>query len=294
MASGDSSWSRFTRRIDSLYYRRGRRHGIVEVCAAADRRVRGRTARLAAVLLCLTGLAIGTFADERPIRSRSRDGEFWILAGDFHVHAFPGDGSLTPPDLRDEAVRAGLDVIAITNHNQTVTGRFAEWIGGGTDGQILISGEEVTHPDYHMIAVGITRAVRADRPAVEIVDAIHAQGGVAIAAHPTPSFRGYDDGALARVDGTEVAHPAGDAEERREFIAAFERARRGPIIALATEGNTRLAKQVDDIIFLPPAPELVFPLLAVLPLQLLAYHIAVARGCDVDKPRNLAKSVTVE
>ena len=142
------------------------------------------------------------------------------------MHAFPGDGSLTPPDLRDEAVRAGLDVIAITNHNQTVTGRFAQWIGGGTDGPILISGEEVTHPDYHMMAVGITRAIRADRPAIETVDAIHAQGGVAIAAHPTPSFRGYDDGALARVDGTEVAHPAGDAEERREFIAAFERARR--------------------------------------------------------------------
>jgi glutamine---fructose-6-phosphate transaminase (isomerizing) len=51
---------------------------------------------------------------------------------------------------------------------------------------------------------------------------------------------------------------------------------------------------VDDVIFLPSAPAPVFPLLAVLPLQLLAYHIAVARGCDVDKPRNLAKSVTVE
>jgi glucosamine--fructose-6-phosphate aminotransferase (isomerizing) len=72
------------------------------------------------------------------------------------------------------------------------------------------------------------------------------------------------------------------------------KARKGPIIAIATEGNSALAKQVDDIIYLPPTLESIFPLLAVVPLQLLAYHIAVARGCDVDKPRNLAKSVTVE
>ncbi|MBI3850672.1 MAG: glutamine--fructose-6-phosphate transaminase (isomerizing) [Verrucomicrobia bacterium] len=72
------------------------------------------------------------------------------------------------------------------------------------------------------------------------------------------------------------------------------KARHGPLIALATEGNNRLAKQVDEIIYLPAAMEQISPLLAVVPLQLLAYHIAVARGCDVDKPRNLAKSVTVE
>ena len=72
------------------------------------------------------------------------------------------------------------------------------------------------------------------------------------------------------------------------------KARKGPIIAIATEGNTGLAKQVDDIIYLPPTLECLFPLLAVVPLQLLSYHVAVARGCDVDKPRNLAKSVTVE
>jgi glucosamine--fructose-6-phosphate aminotransferase (isomerizing) len=72
------------------------------------------------------------------------------------------------------------------------------------------------------------------------------------------------------------------------------KARKGPVIALATEGNSALAKQVDEIIHLPATLEPLFPLLAVVPLQLLAYHTAVARGCDVDKPRNLAKSVTVE
>jgi glutamine---fructose-6-phosphate transaminase (isomerizing) len=72
------------------------------------------------------------------------------------------------------------------------------------------------------------------------------------------------------------------------------RARKGPIIAVTTEDNTTLARQVNDIIKVPKTLDCLFPLLGVVPLQLLAYHIAVARGCDVDKPRNLAKSVTVE
>jgi len=72
------------------------------------------------------------------------------------------------------------------------------------------------------------------------------------------------------------------------------KARKGPIIAVATEGNQQIAKEADDVIYLPQTIEPLFPLLAVIPLQLLAYHIAVLRGCDVDKPRNLAKSVTVE
>jgi glucosamine--fructose-6-phosphate aminotransferase (isomerizing) len=72
------------------------------------------------------------------------------------------------------------------------------------------------------------------------------------------------------------------------------KARHGPIIAVATEGDAQIASQADDVIYLPATIEPLFPLLAVIPLQLLAYHIAVVRGCDVDKPRNLAKSVTVE
>ena len=72
------------------------------------------------------------------------------------------------------------------------------------------------------------------------------------------------------------------------------RARKGPIIAISTDDNTKIRSQVDDVILVPKTLECLFPLLAVVPLQLLAYHIAIARGCDVDKPRNLAKSVTVE
>jgi len=72
------------------------------------------------------------------------------------------------------------------------------------------------------------------------------------------------------------------------------KARNGPVIAIGTEGDTALAKVADDVILVPDAPDFLMPILTVIPLQLLAYHIAVELGCDVDKPRNLAKSVTVE
>jgi glucosamine--fructose-6-phosphate aminotransferase (isomerizing) len=72
------------------------------------------------------------------------------------------------------------------------------------------------------------------------------------------------------------------------------KARDGVVIALVTEGDQELVSQVDEVLYMPKASDLLTPLLATLPLQLLAYHIAVLRGCDVDQPRNLAKSVTVE
>ncbi|HEV2022664.1 MAG TPA: glutamine--fructose-6-phosphate transaminase (isomerizing) [Terriglobales bacterium] len=72
------------------------------------------------------------------------------------------------------------------------------------------------------------------------------------------------------------------------------KARSGTVIAIATEGDEEIRESVDRVIHVPPAPELLLPILEIVPLQLLAYHIAVRRGCDVDQPRNLAKSVTVE
>ena len=72
------------------------------------------------------------------------------------------------------------------------------------------------------------------------------------------------------------------------------RARKGKIIAVASEGDTVVRERADHVIYVPHTEEMLYPLLTVIPLQLLAYHIAVLRGCDVDQPRNLAKSVTVE
>ena len=72
------------------------------------------------------------------------------------------------------------------------------------------------------------------------------------------------------------------------------KARKGNVIAVVTQGDARLKEMVNDIIEIPESHPVVTPLLAVVPLQLLSYHIALMRGCDVDQPRNLAKSVTVE
>ena len=72
------------------------------------------------------------------------------------------------------------------------------------------------------------------------------------------------------------------------------KARKGQVIAVVTEGDTEIAAMADHIIEVPAAHEALMPLISVIPLQLLSYHIAVMRGCNVDQPRNLAKSVTVE
>jgi glucosamine--fructose-6-phosphate aminotransferase (isomerizing) len=72
------------------------------------------------------------------------------------------------------------------------------------------------------------------------------------------------------------------------------KARGGPVIAIIGEGDERVGRLADDVVHVPQVAEFLQPLVSIIPLQLLAYHIAVCRGCDVDMPRNLAKSVTVE
>ncbi len=72
------------------------------------------------------------------------------------------------------------------------------------------------------------------------------------------------------------------------------KARKGRIIAITNEGNTEVVEMADHVIYIPRTLDFLYPILSVIPLQLLAYHIAVLRGCNVDQPRNLAKSVTVE
>jgi len=72
------------------------------------------------------------------------------------------------------------------------------------------------------------------------------------------------------------------------------RARSGPVIGVVNDGDEAILEHLDDPIFVPPCPELVSPITIAVPLQLLAYHIADIRGEDIDQPRNLAKTVTVE
>jgi glucosamine--fructose-6-phosphate aminotransferase (isomerizing) len=127
------------------------------------------------------------------------------------------------------------------------------------------------------------------------VSYIHAEG------YPAGEMK---HGPNALIDGTlpvvviatrEKGNPASEQlyEKTRSNITEVK-AREGRVLAIVTEGDDELRDMVDHVIEVPPTTELLSPILSVVPLQLLAYHIAVRRGCDVDQPRNLAKSVTVE
>jgi glucosamine--fructose-6-phosphate aminotransferase (isomerizing) len=101
--------------------------------------------------------------------------------------------------------------------------------------------------------------------------------------------------ALIDADMPVVAIATRDRHYAKMFSNIEEvRAREGIVIAIATAGDTALQGLAQDIVYVPDAPALLQPLVTTVPLQLLAYHIARLRGCDVDQPRNLAKVVTVE
>ncbi len=104
-------------------------------------------------------------------------------------------------------------------------------------------------------------------------------------------------GPLALIEeGTAVLVVATESATLEKLLSNVEevRARGGRIIAIASEGDQRVLGHADDIVWVPGTLEILSPLVNVIPMQMLSYHAAVARGCDVDKPRNLAKSVTVE
>src|SRR5690606_12100475 len=97
-------------------------------------------------------------------------------------------------------------------------------------------------------------------------------------------------------DGMPVVFIATQGYQYEKVISNIEevRARGGRVIVVATEGDQNIRRYSDHVIYVPDTLEPLQPLLTVVPLQLIAYHAAVIRGCNVDKPRNLAKSVTVE
>src|SRR6185312_248429 len=104
--------------------------------------------------------------------------------------------------LRDEVARAGLDAFALTNHNRVSTARAARRLFAGTPGPIVIVGQEITARGFHIAAVGLEERVDWTKGAAAAIRAVHAQGGVAIAAHPDRHYwSGWDDGAVSLVDG---------------------------------------------------------------------------------------------
>ena len=117
---------------------------------------------------------------------------------------------------------------------------------------------------------------------------IHAEG------YPAAEMK---HGPIALVDNElPVVFVATNDEYHAKIVSNIQeiKARKGKVIAIITEGDEEIPGMADDVFAVPSADEIVAPLLSVIPLQLLSYYIGVAKGCDVDKPRNLAKSVTVE
>jgi predicted metal-dependent phosphoesterase TrpH len=166
-------------------------------------------ARWASLALCIAGLVAGTLEPRAPAREPLRSGTDWLLAVDFHVHGFPGDGALPPWVLRDQAARAGLDAFVLTNHNRVSTARAARRMFGDTPGPLVIVGQEVTGRGFHIAAAGLEERVDWTSGAAAAIRAIHAEHGVAIAAHPSAAYRGgWDDAAIALLDGVERAHPS--------------------------------------------------------------------------------------
>jgi hypothetical protein len=189
----------------------------------------------ASAALFVVGLLAGSWADPGGGPPPARVNGYRVLAADLHVHGFFGDGALPPWEIRKEARRRGLDVVALSNHNQIVAGRIDGWLSGTASDPIVVRAEEITSRHYHLVAIGITKAVGWDQPAGEAIAQVHAQGGAAIAAHPIRLFwDGFDPDASATLDGAEIAHPLidGSAEARAELVGFFRRTReRNPDLA---------------------------------------------------------------
>ena len=120
------------------------------------------------------------------------------------------------------------------------------------------------------------------------VSYIHAEG------YPAGEMK---HGPIALIDKTmPVVAIALDDGTREKMLSNIEqvRARDGVVIGVVTEGDDEIASKCDYVLTLPRTTPLLYPLLSAIPMQLLSYHIAIRRGCDVDQPRNLAKTVTVE
>ena len=150
-------------------------------------------------------LIVGSYRDRLNLPSRRPPG---VLIADLHVHPFPGDGVLLPWQLQREASRRGIDVIAVTGHNNRVGLAIAEALGLQSNEPIVLQSQELTAPDFHMIAVGVRELIDWRLSVPDAVRAIHSQGGAAIAAHPIPlAWKPLDPGTLAALDGIEVAHP---------------------------------------------------------------------------------------
>jgi predicted metal-dependent phosphoesterase TrpH len=187
--------------------------------------------RVCAGLVALAGLILSANGPRLTPRPAVREGAYFVVAADLHVHSFPGDGTLPPWEIAVEARRRHLDAIALTNHNSIHSWRLTNWLSLAhrDNGAMLIPGQELTAVGFHLALVGLTTPIDWRQSAASAAAAAHAAGAVAIAAHPDDkTWRFLDDAAIDALDGVEVAHPMILVWEkgRRDLLAFYERARR--------------------------------------------------------------------
>ena len=177
-------------------------------------------ARALAWTVLAGSIALGGVTPEPRARSAETSGPYTILTADFHVHSFPGDGGLLPWDLAVEARRRGLDAIALTNHNMTLSWRLLQHLSPGPAEVIVLPGFELTSAGYHMAAVGLETMVTWRQLPAAAAAEVRAHGGVAIGAHPLAHRRSkWDDAAIEALDGIEAA----SAKDMVDDLAAFTR-----------------------------------------------------------------------
>jgi glucosamine--fructose-6-phosphate aminotransferase (isomerizing) len=188
--------------------------------------------------------------------------------------------------LSAEAVRQTLDaLLAIPGQMEAVLERFS-----AADNPILAQARRlVTCNSFLFIGRGVGYAMALEGALkLKEISYIHAEG------YPAGELK---HGPIALLDpDTPLLAVATKSKTYDKVMSNIQevRARDARVVAVATDGDAAIHQHADDVFYVPAAPELLSPLLTVIPLQLLAYHAAVVRGCNVDQPRNLAKSVTVE
>ena len=179
------------------------------------------------LLLLTIGLVIGHLYDEPIVPPHNVRAGKRVVQADLHVHSRLSDGHLSPFEVVLTARRHGLDAISLSEHNSVAPAKIARWFSRLIDGPIIIVGEEVTTRDYHLLVYGIERTVDPRRDLGSVIDEVHEQGGVAIAAHPTarywPAFEPY----LDKLDGVEVLHPSAYFNSARfsyqDIVSFYER-----------------------------------------------------------------------
>ena len=191
--------------------------------------------RTISTVALVAGIAAGTVADRPAMRPPLTLGGYRVLAADFHIHSSTwSDGALTPWGLVLEARRQGLDVIAITGHDEVGDAEVGRWFSARIGGPMVLVGQEVVSPGHHVIGVGTEDVVDSRLSVADQADAVHRQGGVAIAAHPLAEFwPAFDETAMGKLDGAEVCHPAiysdpGHQQELERFAA------RAPLTAIGS------------------------------------------------------------